>query len=66
MNVITVEKKGHKKSDCFKWKKVQQETKDKNKGKVREMTEENNEQQENSCCSGYSRFLAPVGELESN
>ena len=56
-------KKGHKKTECFKWKKEQQAIKDKKAGKVREMAAES-EKQESS--SGYSRFLAPVGEVESN
>ena len=50
-------KKGHKKSDCFKFKK------DKQAGKVRNMDEEKSSD-ENS--SGYSRFLEPAGEIEEN
>ena len=50
-------KKGHKKSDCFKFKK------DKQAGKVREMDEDKPED-DNS--SGYSRFLGPAGETETN
>ena len=56
-------KKGHKKTDCFKFKKEQKEIQEKRAGKVKEITMES-DKQENS--SGYSRFLAPVGELENN
>ena len=56
-------KKGHKKTDCFKWKKEQEAIKARKAGKVREMAAENDKQESSS---GYSRFLAPVGEVESN
>ena len=56
-------KKGHKKTDCFKWKKEQEAIKARKAGKVREMAAENDKQESSS---GYSRFLAPVWEVESN
>ena len=56
-------KPGHKKTDCFKWKKEQQAIQDKKQGKVREITMESEKQEP---ASGYSRFLVPVGEPESN
>ena len=50
-------KKGHKKSDCFKFKK------DKQAGKIKEMDED---KQEDDNSSGYSRFLGQTGETETN
>ena len=50
-------KKGHKKSQCHQY------TKDKQAGKVREMDEE---QPDDEGSSGYSRFLGDQGEIEEN